>query len=332
MMKKSVLLAYLKSRRISLLLLLLCAGIFAVVFSLYHLPVDAVGYAALLCGAVGALLLAADFAQFRARHKALALLAEGAPHDLADMPAPRGLIEADYTALLAAVMREKDGLLAAAEAERADMLDYYTLWAHQIKTPIAAMRLLLQSEETAKTQALTAELFKIEQYVNMVLSYLRLQSETNDFVIRRVPLDPVVRLAVRKYAPQFIQSKIRLDYRPIRDEALTDEKWLGFVIEQVLSNALKYTPKGTITIYAEAGPRIVIEDTGIGIAAEDLPRLCQKGYTGYNGRTEHKSTGLGLFLCKKILTKLSHSIQIESTVGKGTKITIGLETADIRME
>jgi signal transduction histidine kinase len=175
------------------------------------------------------------------------------------------------------------------------------------------------------------ELFKIEQYVDMVLQYLRIDSASTDYVLKKYSLDSIVRQAVRKYAKLFINKKICLDFSELNCEVLTDEKWLVFVVEQILSNSLKYTESGKISIYMdkEKNKTLVIEDTGIGIAEEDLPRVFEKGFTGYNGRTDKKSTGIGLYLCKRILTKLSHTISIESGIGHGTKVKIGLDTVDI---
>ena len=214
------------------------------------------------------------------------------------------------------------------QIEEKDMAEYYTMWVHQIKTPIAAMRLLLQSEDTPKSRDGAEELFHIEQYVEMALHYSRLDSDTTDFVIRKTSLDEIVREAVRKYAKLFIRKKIRLDYQPLNIEVLTDEKWLEFVIEQILSNAVKYTPKGTVSIYMENEDTLIIEDTGIGIRAEDLPRVCERGYTGYNGHSDKRSTGIGLYLCRRVLEQMSHSIEIESEMGKGTRVKIGLITKE----
>ena len=118
-------------------------------------------------------------------------------------------------------------------------------------------------------------------------------------------------------------KKIKLDYETVNSRVLTDEKWLVFVLEQLLSNALKYTRSGRISIHME-GKELVVEDTGIGIQAEDLPRVFEKGFTGYNGRTDKKSTGIGLYLCKSVMDKLRHQIRIESEVGIGTKIYLNL--------
>ena len=201
--------------------------------------------------------------------------------------------------------------------------EYYTMWVHQIKTPISALRLLLQ--EKNKEQDLAEEmdeLFQIEQYVEMVLQYMRLDSESTDFVLRKIDLDSVIREAVHKYARLFIRRKIQLKYSAVQMEAVTDEKWICFVIGQILSNAIKYTPSGSVVIYREREGVLAIRDTGIGIRAEDLPRVFEKGYTGYNGHTDKCATGIGLYLCKRILERLSHRIWIESEEGKGTVVRI----------
>jgi hypothetical protein len=151
-------------------------------------------------------------------------------------------------------------------------------------------------------------------------------------MFNKYDLDKIIKQAVKKYAFQFIQKKIKLDYKEVKCKIITDEKWLLFVLEQILSNALKYTLKGSISIYMIGNKNLVIEDTGIGIEKEDLPRIFEKGFTGYNGRVYKKSTGIGLYLSKKILTKLSHTIKVESEFGKGTRIIIGLDSIDLKYE
>ena len=223
--------------------------------------------------------------------------------------------------------------LAQSETDRRrgqeENTDYFTMWVHQIKTPIAAMRLLLQDADTDEQRALLEQLQSVEQYVEMVLGYLRLESPSSDYVIRNYLLDDIVRQAVRKYASQFIRRKLRLEYTPLNVSVITDEKWLLFVIEQVLSNALKYTRSGSVSITLEAPKTLCIRDTGIGIAPEDLPRIFEKGYTGCNGRADKRSTGIGLYLCRQIMEKLSHTIRIESEMGVGTKVYLGLDTVSL---
>lgn len=301
--------------------------IFSVVFYLSSLPVGAVAYAALLCGCAGLLFLIFRFVRYYKRHKLLCRQLDCIALNIDGLPAPRDIPEQDYQNLIRAIHTNKTQLVSENENAKSEMIDYYTLWAHQIKTPIAAMGLLLQSEGNEQNAELAAELFKIEQYVEMVLGFLRLDSASTDFVLKKYDLDSIVRQTVRKYAKLFILKKINLDYTALNCAVLTDEKWLAFVVEQILSNALKYTNEGKISIYMQA-KTLVIEDTGIGISDEDLPRVFEKGFTGYNGRIDKKSTGIGLYLCRRILTKLSHTIAIESKTGVGTKVKIGLDTAD----
>ncbi|MEA4890532.1 MAG: sensor histidine kinase [Clostridiaceae bacterium] len=323
-----LIISYLRRNIRPILLFCLFTIILAAVFYLYDLPEEAVAYAVLLCVCAAIFFMAVDCWQYIKRHKALHGLLCSITLRIDELPAPMDLHEEDYQKLIATLHRDKMQIISNADNARSDMVNYYTLWAHQIKTPIAAMRLLLQSEENGQNTELSMELFKIEQYVEMVLQYLRLDSTSTDYVIKKYSLDSIVKQAVRKYAKQFIQRKIGLDYSALNIDVLTDEKWLVFVVEQILSNALKYTNAGKISIYMENADSktLVIEDTGIGIQAEDLPRVFEKGFTGYNGRTDKKSTGIGLYLCKRIVTKLSHTLTISSEVGKGTKVKIGLDS------
>lgn len=215
-----------------------------------------------------------------------------------------------------------------------DSADYFTLWAHQIKTPIAAMRLLLQTSDSPENDELEEQLFKIEQYVEMVLQYIRSDNISSDLEIKSYDLGGIVRAAVKKYRKQFLRKKTKIVVGNIDCKVLTDEKWLSFVIEQLISNALKYTSEGEINIYLDenTAKTLVIADNGIGIRPEDLPRIFEKGFTGFNGREDKKSTGIGLFLCKKILTKLSHTITVTSEVGKGTAVKLGLDTVSLGVE
>jgi len=317
-----------------ILLFFLFGGIFFIVFWLYNLPLEPVLYAAILCICVGIIFLCAGFVQYYKSYMDLRNLQNAVDMDLDALPASRDIIEQEYRDLIQNIHNHRIRIASEADIRRSEMVDYYTMWAHQIKTPIAAMHLLLQSEETEHNTELSMELFKIEQYVELVLQYLRLDSMSSDLVLKQHNLDDIVKQAIRKYAKVFIRKKISLVYTELNCKVLTDEKWLVFVIEQILSNALKYTPQGTISIYMDpsAEKTLVIEDTGIGIKPEDLPRIFEKGFTGYNGRLDKKSTGIGLYLCSRILAKLSHTITIESQVGKGTKVLINLATVQMVVE
>lgn len=241
------------------------------------------------------------------------------------LPAPDTIGEADCMAAIETLRRAASERETANTARHREMVDYYTAWVHQIKTPIAAMRLTLQLDDTPNGRKLMSQLLRIEQYVDMVLMYLRLDEGTSDYVIRSCDVDEVIRQSLRKFAGEFIDRRLTLHYAPVGLTAVTDEKWLGFVVEQVLSNALKYTPEGgSITIDAEEPATLCIRDTGIGIAPEDLPRIFDRGYTGRNGRTHRQASGIGLYLCRRICRDLGHTITAASAVGEGTVIRLDL--------
>lgn len=170
---------------------------------------------------------------------------------ITSLPVPDGLIEEDYQTVIENLRSEVAGLEEAAAARYSEMTDYYTMWVHQIKTPISSMRLTLQNEDSVQARRLSSDLFRIEQYVEMVLAFLRLDSVSTDYVFKEHSLDDIIKQAVKKFAREFISRKLRLIYKPVNYSVVTDDKWLGFVLEQVLSNALKYTREGGVSIYME---------------------------------------------------------------------------------
>ena len=326
-----MLISYLKRHYKVIILFSLFVLIFAIVFALYDLEVEAILYAGILCFFIGLIAFSFGLWHYIACHKALKELMFNVELGLYGLPEPNGQIEADYQDMLRTLYAQNLKVRSESDGARRDTEDYYTLWVHQIKTPIAAMRLLLAEDTGPNTSLLLAELFRIEQYVDMVLQYVRLSSESNDLLIKKCNLDEIIKGSLRKYARLFALKKLEFLFEETHLIVITDEKWLAFVIEQIFSNSLKYTTIGKISIYAE-GDTLIIEDTGIGIRAEDLPRVCEKGYTGASGRADKKSTGIGLFLCKSILTKLGHGLEITSKVGVGTKVTIDLHSEESTYE
>lgn len=313
------------------------AVIFTVILMLYDIQADTVWYAFALCFSVEVILLAVDFVKYYGKCKQMEEQYLNINICVPEDGEPEDLVEKYYQEMVNTLFEGKAKIESDNNIARKEMLDYYSLWVHQIKTPIAAMRILLQAAEEIsfeKRTELEMELFKIEQYVEMALSYIRLGNMASDLKLQWYPMDEIIKPAVKKYSKLFILKKIKLKYEPIENKILTDEKWLGLVVEQILSNALKYTNEGTISIYLEPKKEnvLVIEDTGIGIWQEDLPRVFEKGFTGYNGRTDKKSTGIGLYLCKSIVDKLNHRIYISSEVSKGTKIFLNLNRDDFRLE
>ena len=323
---------YMKQRRRGILAGVLFCAIFTISFVLYQLPVKAVWYPAALCLFLGILFVILDFRRVKQKHDLLTGIQELTDLITGTLPAVDGIEDEDYQAIIQMFQREHGKAITDNQRAYSEMVDYYTIWAHQIKTPIASMRLTLQNEDTALSRQLTNDLFRIEQYVEMVLTFLRLNSESTDYVIREYDLDKIIRQSVKKFAGEFISRKLSLIYEPLHKTVLTDEKWLSFVIEQILSNALKYTPSGSISITMESGNRLCIRDTGIGIAAEDLPRIFEHGYTGYNGRADKKASGIGLYLCKRICARLGHGIEAESKIDEGTCIVIDLFREHLEVE
>lgn len=267
------------------------------------------------------------FLRFNKLHKTLTHLMNEIELTLENLPEPDNLIEDDYSALISRLFDNNRELFNSAEKRYNDTVDYYTVWVHQIKTPISALHLLLQTEDFPQKPEIEDNLRSIEQYVEMVLCYLRLESPA-DFVIKRYPLDDIIRQAVKRFSPAFIRRRLTVDFKPTDYLALTDEKWLLFVIEQLISNAVKYTKSGGVSVYLEK-ETLIIKDTGIGIAPEDLPRVFDKGYTGKNGREDKKASGIGLFICREICKRLGHGISISSKVGEGTAVMLDLKPTDI---
>jgi signal transduction histidine kinase len=304
--------------------------VFALVYALYHLPLEPIVYSAELVTALAVIFAGLDFWRFYQKHQRLTAAINAATAGVGELPKPRDLLESDYQTLIRVLAENRAELISQFDNRQTDMIDYYTLWAHQIKTPISAMGLLLQTEEgdRERTRAYGQELFKIEQYVEMVLQYLRLESMSSDLILVEYDLADIVRQAVKKYGIIFINKKIALELAELNCRVLTDEKWLVFVLEQLISNALKYTNQGKISIYLDqqSEKTLIIEDTGVGIRAEDIVRIFDRGFTGYNGRMDKKSTGIGLYLCQQVLDKLSHTITVTSQVGQGTRVSIDLAT------
>ena len=219
-----------------------------------------------------------------------------------------------------------------AENRLHDLVDYYTLWVHQIKTPIAASQLLVSEiDDRQVKQQLEQEIFKIDSYTNLVLQYLRLESFHDDLSLKQENIEDLVKEVVRKYAIFFIQKGLNVHLHDLERTIVTDKKWLLVVIEQVLSNSLKYTQSGGIEIFMD-GQELCIKDTGIGIKSSDVLRVFERGFSGYNGRLTQQSSGLGLYLSKKISEELGHQIRIESEIGKGTTVRIQFAQVNLVLE
>lgn len=337
-MNKLIIRAYIKEHiwgvtayGLGIMLLFAIAGLYG-----YDKAVKNMSYALVLIIFFGAVYGIYDYIRYKKRCLKLADIIIDAGERDYHLPNADCLMEVLYQKMVSEEEREKRQLITEYDEKKKDMADYYTMWIHQIKTPIAAMRLLLEDQdETAckfAGQQAFEELFKIEQYAEMALHFARLDSLSSDLLIKKYDVYEIIKQAVKKYAILFIGSGLSFSMEEFSCVTVTDEKWLSFVIEQILSNALKYTQTGGISVYGanhkgekqtDEAAYVVIEDTGIGIREEDIPRIFERGFTGYNGRMDKKSTGIGLYLCNQIMNRLSHTIQVESQMGKGTKVILG---------
>lgn len=209
-------------------------------------------------------------------------------------------------------------------AKEKELQEYFLIWIHQIKTPITAGKLICDSDiENENVKNIKKELIYIEDYTNMALSYLKMANHNTDMDISLVNLDDIIRPLIKKYAILFISNNIKLEYEKLNVKVITDSKWCMVVIEQLLSNAIKYTKNGIVSIsFNEKENYLEIKDNGIGIKNSDLPKIFDKGYSGFNGRQNQKSTGIGLFLVKQILDKLGQKVKLESKLGEGTSVKV----------
>lgn len=326
------LLQYFKQHRKSIVVFFLFCLIFISIFAMYQLPLEAVLYPILLCLILGIFILGFDYQNAYKKHCKLIEIQKAGAELMHNFPTVQTIDDADYQEIIHLHHSEQADITTQMSTRYSDMIDYYTVWAHQIKTPIASIRLNLQNEDTEFARKVSEDLQRIEQYVEMVLAFLRLDSSSTDYVIKEQNLDAIVKSAIKKFSTQFIRRKISLSYEPLNAKVITDEKWLSFVVEQVISNSLKYTKTGTISIFMEEPKTLCIRDTGIGIASEDLPRIFEKGYTGYNGRNDKKASGIGLYLCKRICSNLGHTITADSVLDAGTIIRINLEQNELGIE
>lgn len=325
---------YIRLRKTTVIVLLILPLIYILIFSLYGFSAGVVLYPSLLGYFLAAAVCTTDYIKVKKRHLRYTEEAKKIrnSHQAPTLTATDNILENDCLELidvLSASLLQKDNYC---NDQLRDMTEYYSAWVHQIKTPISSMKLMLQNEDSDFSRELSPELLKIEQYVEMVLAFIRLGSESTDYVFREYDADMMLKQVLRKFAPDFINRKLSLNYKPVNIKIVTDGKWFMFLLEQILSNSLKYTKEGTICIYSPKENTICISDTGIGILPEDLPRIFEKGYTGYNGRTEKSSTGLGLYLSKRIANNLGIDLVVTSEVNVGTSVFLTISQEQNKKE
>lgn len=285
---------------------------------LYGMPLLPLRHFTLIVAVVVVIVGVIDFSRQKHKHR---LLTE----NHLEMVEPQNYIEQDYHDIVEKCQMDARMARDKASSDYNDMIEYFTVWAHQVKTPLAGLSLTVQNiDDDTLRQTLQSELVRTEEYVDMVMNYLRLQSNDSDYVFNPVEVNDVVRQEVRRMRTLFMSKKIGLSFDPEVSEgikAVTDRRWLEFALGQILANAVKYSKSGVVSI--NVTPEFIeVKDQGIGISEEDLPRIFEKGYTGYNGRSDKKSTGIGLYLVKKAMASIGGDITITSKIGEGTCVRL----------
>lgn len=211
--------------------------------------------------------------------------------------------------------------------EQEEYREYIEMWIHEIKTPIASSRLVIENNYNDVTRKIDYQIDRIDNFIEQVLYYTRSDEVSKDYIIKELELDSIVKKVVKKNYRDFISKKIKLEIEEIKETIYSDSKWVEFIVNQILVNSVKYTKEkeGIIKISANSQGNsvvLIIEDNGVGIIERDLYRIFEKGFTGENGRRFGKSTGIGLYLCKRLCDKLGLGLKLESKLNKGTKVRI----------
>jgi len=317
---------YIKSRYMFLLMMVWGIAIFTVVDAVTMKKESHILYGIFVYLFVCGVIIAADAVRYGKRRRKLQIIYDHLGIAPVDFGGSGDDMEALYQAMIRKLLSQADATMRSMTEDYNDQKEYYSMWVHQIKTPISALRLMVQSDDRITGKGdYYAEIFRIEQYVDMVLQYLRLKNISEDIVIEKTDVYTLVRECVKKFSAVFISKHLSVDI-PFFDQIVyTDEKWLAFMIEQFLSNSLKYTNSGTIHIFGRYEGKdwvLSVRDEGIGIRSEDIPRIFDKGYTGYNGRIYKKSTGIGLYLAKGAADHLGLKLSVISGQNKGTTVKI----------
>ena len=305
--------------------------VFGLVFYLYHLPMEHFYYSSIIVFVILLFFMIVDYLQYTKNHKILKNLQNNITSLQESLPKALKQSDLDYQRLIHKLNEDKRRLISQADEKHTNLIEYYTLWTHQIKTPLSAMDFLLQARNEEVFDDMELQMMEVEGYIDMALEYLRIEHMSSDLKLAKYSIQSIVNSAIKAYSKIFIYKGIILELREIDLNVITDEKWLLFVIKQLLSNALKYTPEGKVMIYAKDNS-LFIEDSGIGIQEEDIANIFDRGFTGYNGRINRKSTGLGLYLVKEVVDNLGHSIHVSSTVGLGTKVRLNLTQVNLPVE
>lgn len=271
----------------------------------------------------------ADFLRQRARLRELASILEGLDQKylFAEcVPTPRNLYERRLFDLTRRAGRAMTGAVSDARAAQREYREYVEGWVHEIKTPITAARLICQKLDGDTRRRLICELDQVQAHVERALFYARAESPERDCVIRQTQLSQLVAQAVGEHRALLIQSGVRVETDGLDRSVYTDGKWAAFILGQLLQNAARYRgPEPVVTISARPLGRqvqLTVADNGLGIPAQELPRVFDRGFTGSNGRARGGSTGIGLYLCKKLAVFLELGLEVTSEEGRGTTVTL----------
>lgn len=320
---------YIVEHKNTIIMFVLFYIVFGCILGLSNISIATLSYAyvvwTFLCLVIGII----DMFKSYTKHKARLDIVNHIDLGDCDMPIASNMLEEDYQNMIGNLQKINKQEYAELNDKYVSLVNYTTLWAHQIKTPITALELLIQEMDDItdfKVKECKEKVFEIEKYVDITLQYMRFDSANGDYVLKDTDLDVAVKECIKYFRRTFISKKIGINYDTIEENVVTDSKWLVFVIKQILSNSLKYTTEGSVSIYSDEvieedgniKKTLIIEDTGIGIAPEDLPRIFDRAYTGYNGHMYKKATGIGLYISRQVLEELGHKLEIESTIGKGT--------------
>ena len=321
MWNKKLLNEYLKMKKTSIIGIL---GVYAILFVfvyLYRIPIEVILYPFILTIVFVLMVLLFDYIKYKEKVNKIIQICNDVSSCYSVKINDKNIFDEYYLDIINELLKENRKQVSQIQKRVSDINDYFSIWVHQIKTPIASMKLKIDNEQMDLLQ-LASDLNRIDHYVDLVLSFLKFDEEKIDLYFRKTDVDRIMRESLKKFSNDFIIKKIRLDYKLSKREVLTDEKWLSFVFDQLLSNALKYTDKGTISIYYDGDSCLCIKDSGIGIALADMERLFEKGFTGYNGRQYKKASGIGLYMCKRMCDKLNIAISIESIVNEYTLVKL----------
>lgn len=330
---KLFIVSFLKERQGLIISYTASIGFFIASLLLQHVEFNKITYPIILSVFIFMVYMGSSFYKSYKRYKELMEIRLTMDENEPKFPEAESIVEWEYQKSISKYGQIKSSHYEKLVNQIEEHKSHVTMWAHQIKTPITALNLIADRVPDAERKELKSQLFEVENYVDTMMQFVRMDSLNSDLVIKKTSLDSIINESVVYFSRIFIGRHISLKKGEINAIVTTDDKWTVFVVKQILSNALKYSEDGSqIKIYKEEDEKniyLIIQDFGVGIDKGDIPRLFELGFTGYNGHRDKKATGIGLYLSSQILRRLGHTIRIESELGKGTKVIIGFSKFNI---